>query len=354
MKRLTGAVLAGLMLLGLCACGGTAARWQEQYDLGVKYLEEGNYQEAILAFTAAIEIDTKQAPAYVGRGDAYIASITAKSDDVGITDAYKKAEENYLKAIELEPVNTDVYMKLAKLYIDIGDMDSANLILQQGYQVTKDQRLLDMQEGISISSDTDLDVWSLLTLEQKELLVELDNATQDFDGEVAQEIMQDDEFAAIFDLLLLTDNGKRAGNNLEINTDDGRLYRLGLWTNNKEPDYWFDVMEDYSYREAVYWTMGGMGNRVGIGHMLGEKADENGAFKKVVFLSDGRVITDEGKAGNGLRVGTETITYNDGLVETYEFDQTGRFLSYSNNGSIMENAEDHEKNYPMQAFVYRG
>ena len=46
--------------------------WQEQYDLGVRYLFDGDYEGAILAFSAAIEIDPKRAPAYVGRGDAYV------------------------------------------------------------------------------------------------------------------------------------------------------------------------------------------------------------------------------------------------------------------------------------------
>ena len=42
--------------------------WQEQYDLGVRYLAEGNYEEAIIAFTAAIEIDPNRVEAYMGRG----------------------------------------------------------------------------------------------------------------------------------------------------------------------------------------------------------------------------------------------------------------------------------------------
>ena len=33
---------------------------QTQYALSVRFLSEGNYQEAVLAFTAAIEIDPKQ------------------------------------------------------------------------------------------------------------------------------------------------------------------------------------------------------------------------------------------------------------------------------------------------------
>jgi len=47
--------------------------WQEQYDLGVRFLSEGNYEEAIIAFNAAIEIDPKLVDAYLGLADVYIA-----------------------------------------------------------------------------------------------------------------------------------------------------------------------------------------------------------------------------------------------------------------------------------------
>ncbi len=61
------------LLIILSACGPKAPTWQEQYDLGVRYLEEGNYEEAIIAFTAAIEIDPR-AESYLGRGQAYMLS----------------------------------------------------------------------------------------------------------------------------------------------------------------------------------------------------------------------------------------------------------------------------------------
>lgn len=50
-----------------------ALSWQEQYDLGIRYLLEGNYEEALIAFTAAIEIDPKQADAYIGLANAYVS-----------------------------------------------------------------------------------------------------------------------------------------------------------------------------------------------------------------------------------------------------------------------------------------
>ena len=73
MKKLFSILLAALLLLTLAACSKApeadpadeAPGWQTQYDLGVRYLSEGNYEEAILAFEAAIEIDPKNADAYL-------------------------------------------------------------------------------------------------------------------------------------------------------------------------------------------------------------------------------------------------------------------------------------------------
>lgn len=73
MKRLLSFVTIIALLMGLCSCGKKALTWQEQYDLGVRYLSEGNYEEAIIAFTAAIEIDPKAKEAYISIAEAYLA-----------------------------------------------------------------------------------------------------------------------------------------------------------------------------------------------------------------------------------------------------------------------------------------
>ena len=71
-KRTVSLLLAMILTVTLCACGKTSGgSWQEQYDLGVRYLSDGNYEEAIIAFTAAIKIDSKRPEAYLGLADAY-------------------------------------------------------------------------------------------------------------------------------------------------------------------------------------------------------------------------------------------------------------------------------------------
>ncbi len=63
-------ILILLLAVGLLGC---ADKWQTQYDLGVKYLSEGNYEEAVIAFTAAIEIDEKKPEAYISLAEVYQA-----------------------------------------------------------------------------------------------------------------------------------------------------------------------------------------------------------------------------------------------------------------------------------------
>lgn len=59
--------------LTMIGCSKPPLTYDEQISLGDKYLSEGNYKEAILAFEAAIKIDPKNVPAYLGIADAYIA-----------------------------------------------------------------------------------------------------------------------------------------------------------------------------------------------------------------------------------------------------------------------------------------
>lgn len=61
-----------LVLCLLCGCGAPAG-WKEQYDLGMRYLSEQNYEEAIAAFNEAIRIDPHRTEAYLGMADVLAA-----------------------------------------------------------------------------------------------------------------------------------------------------------------------------------------------------------------------------------------------------------------------------------------
>ncbi len=119
-----------LVILSLCFCmlfacsESVEEQWQEQYDLGIRYLSEGNYEEAIIAFTAAIEIDPIRPEAYIGRGDAHLAAGASNEN----LDA---ALEDYQTALSLDDNNEEVYIKIADVYITQEQYELALDILQQ-------------------------------------------------------------------------------------------------------------------------------------------------------------------------------------------------------------------------------
>ena len=150
MKWITALLLTALLLLSLAACGGKDA-WQEQYDLGMRYLNDGNYQEAVIAFTAAIEIDEKRPEGYEGRGRAYVLSGETAEN-------LEAAKSDFEKALELDPTYVDAWLDLADIYIRQGDFDEAMRILEEALEATgQDQAILDkikeMREGRFNDSD---------------------------------------------------------------------------------------------------------------------------------------------------------------------------------------------------------
>ena len=150
MKRTISMLLTFAMILTLCACGKKSGTgWQEQYDLGVRYLSEGNYEEAVIAFTAAIEIDPKRPEAFLGRGSAYIgAGETAEN--------LAAAQADYEKALELDDTNAEAYLSLADVYIRQGEYDKAQELLRQALDRTGgDERIADKLAELENGDVTD-------------------------------------------------------------------------------------------------------------------------------------------------------------------------------------------------------
>ena len=137
MKKVFFLVLAAAMLF--CACTAKdgltesaqetmqAPSWQTQYDLGVRYLSEGNYEEAIIAFTAAIEIESKRAESYLGRAQAY--------DKLNNSNAIA----DYLEAINLDGKMLEAYKGLLSLYKRRGMDEAYCNLLRKAFDATGDE-----------------------------------------------------------------------------------------------------------------------------------------------------------------------------------------------------------------------
>lgn len=103
-------------------------RLSRQLDLGEKYLEEQNYEQAIVEFDKAIVIDPMNERAYIGKAEAY----------VGMGD-YEQAAATYVTAVQTIPEGIEIwsaaeqfYLDYAQIYIDNGDLVRAVEILEEG------------------------------------------------------------------------------------------------------------------------------------------------------------------------------------------------------------------------------
>lgn len=162
MKKITAMLTVLALALGLCACSAKneLVTWQGQYDLGVRYLGEGKCEKAIGAFTAAIELEPKQAPVYESRGDAYAAhakQLMADDPESGeALEAYENAVQDYLTAIKLDDSVVSAYQKAADVYAALGDTESGLRILERGMRNTGDlslQTAFDTLNGVIVPGD---------------------------------------------------------------------------------------------------------------------------------------------------------------------------------------------------------
>lgn len=113
-------ILCFILFAEICAIGlfftvGNG-RLTRNMDLGNKYLLDMKYDDAIKAFSAAILTDPMSADAYIGRGDAYLA-----------TEDNEKAWADFEKAQELSGDNTILEKKFGKSEILISDNADAPL-----------------------------------------------------------------------------------------------------------------------------------------------------------------------------------------------------------------------------------
>lgn len=138
MRSLGKVLIVATAVVLLCSCGRNTSSWQEQYDLGVRYLSEGKYSEAIIAFTSAISIDDRRAPAYEGRGDAWfgMAERTRTNGNADSSALYESARLDYEKTLAFDETPASAFEKLASVLEIQGDTQQALRVLEQGAERT--------------------------------------------------------------------------------------------------------------------------------------------------------------------------------------------------------------------------
>ena len=153
-------IISAVVLIAVCASigfSGMLSPYERQIRLAYKYLEQGNYEEAIIAFNNAIEIDVKRDKAYIGKADVYVARCDENTlEDVKavleIAYNYHYNDSNVVKA----------FIRISNDLSEKGKTNWALELLKYGYDLTGDKRILEAKEKI------------LKTL-SKEFMIELSN-----------------------------------------------------------------------------------------------------------------------------------------------------------------------------------
>ncbi|KGK91392.1 hypothetical protein DP73_03755 [Desulfosporosinus sp. HMP52] len=113
------------------ATNNPTSRAERQLNLGNKYLQEGKYQEAILAFQKVIEIEPKNIPARLGLGKVYVAR-----------NELEKAEAVLKEVVSIDDKNIPAREDLFNVYLKEGNLDMAHAILNEIIQIDPNNNMV--------------------------------------------------------------------------------------------------------------------------------------------------------------------------------------------------------------------
>lgn len=124
MKRVI--LIAAICLLIFSGCSKSRSPYEIQGGLGSEYMHAGEYEKAIEAFTAAIELEPEEAKTYISRAEAYCALGEIEGN-------LSLALADYEKALSMCDGDLDVMftqLNIAEVRIRMGDNEKALEIMQ--------------------------------------------------------------------------------------------------------------------------------------------------------------------------------------------------------------------------------
>ena len=149
-----------LLIFCLTACSN---QWQKHYDLGMKYLNDGNYEEAIIEFEAAIEIDDMRSDTYIGLAEVYIEQGDLQKAIEILEKGYEKTKADAISAKLDEIKSGAVYdmqgrQRMMTHYNAAGELDWYHVYDYEGDKQSKATRYNaagKAQESIELKYDED-------------------------------------------------------------------------------------------------------------------------------------------------------------------------------------------------------
>ena len=151
--RLTALVLA-VLLLAACATADRPLTAQELLDLGEKYLLELDYEQALVQFIKLIEIEPMNIRGYLGGTDAYVHLAQMQEAEDWLAKGIEATDNKNLPLVlsGVQKSEIEAYIALAEAYEAEGWYDKALELLRRVFEETGDE-IIGRKLGIVEASD---------------------------------------------------------------------------------------------------------------------------------------------------------------------------------------------------------
>lgn len=156
----TAFLLTFCLAFAMVGCGGGATNesgqqgemtWQGQYDLGIRLLNEGDYQNAILAFQAAIQIDPKRVDSYLGLADVYLAMNDPQAAVDALSQGWNAVNDSDRTA--LDDKQQEISKKHPEVVINNGGSGANGPSGNTDNNTASDEMIFGMKEHIAAQFD---------------------------------------------------------------------------------------------------------------------------------------------------------------------------------------------------------
>jgi tetratricopeptide (TPR) repeat protein len=121
----------------LCKIENSELKPYAYMALGTAYMQQLDYQKALVSYQTSLRMDTTDPEAYVGTGSAYLS-----------LKKYDSAINYYHQALRINPKTSNGYWGLAVTYYTMKKMDSAKRYAQQFLNVEPGTKLRPVMEDI--------------------------------------------------------------------------------------------------------------------------------------------------------------------------------------------------------------
>ena len=134
------------LLLVLTAC--TGGKYKQCCEIGAAAVDAQEWQDAVNAYSQAIELDNTRPEAYRGRAAAAMGMAKTTDDAIDKDTSYRSAATDYRTVLSMGDCDAGVYLSAAEISEYFLDLEEAHSILRQGAEVTGDPAVQNALERI--------------------------------------------------------------------------------------------------------------------------------------------------------------------------------------------------------------